>query len=122
MTFDPKSEAVFALHRFGLGPKAGAIAAIEADPRAAPLAELDQADGGRVTTAGLLVSGEAAWEAFQFNLKLREARRAARAQAADLAKTGGGSANLAQADALPSVNPAATAQTMPAVSLPQQLP
>jgi uncharacterized protein (DUF1800 family) len=116
MTLDPKSKAFFALHRFGLGPKAGTIAAIEADPRAALLAELDEADSA--PAAGLLASGEAARQAFQFNLKLREARRAARAQAADPAKTAGGTPNLsAQADALP----AATAQTRPAVSLPQQI-
>jgi uncharacterized protein (DUF1800 family) len=40
-----KDVAVLALHRFGLGPRLGSIAAIKADPRGALLAELDHADG-----------------------------------------------------------------------------
>jgi uncharacterized protein (DUF1800 family) len=39
MMADPKSEALFALHRFGFGPRAGAAAAITADPRGALLAD-----------------------------------------------------------------------------------
>jgi uncharacterized protein (DUF1800 family) len=120
MTLDSRSKAVFALHRFGLGPKAGATQAVEADPRAALLAELDRTK--TAPTTGLLASGEAAREAFQFNLKLREARRAARAQAAEIAKAAGGAANSsAQANAVPAVNAAATTQTTPTVSLPQQI-
>jgi uncharacterized protein (DUF1800 family) len=122
MTLDPKGKAAFALHRFGLGPKAGTILAIEADPRAALLADLDQADSARFPATDLLASGEAAREAFQFNLKLREARRAARAQAAELARAGGATTNQSsQADAVPSANRAATGQTAPVVSLPQQI-
>src|SRR3954471_6919689 len=37
-----KAEAVLALHRFGMGPRPGSIAAIEADPRGALIAELDR--------------------------------------------------------------------------------
>ena len=35
------ARAVLALHRFGMGPRPGSIAAIEADPRGALIAELD---------------------------------------------------------------------------------
>ncbi len=43
MSLDAKGVATLALHRFGLGPRAGSIAAIASDPRGALLAELDQA-------------------------------------------------------------------------------
>jgi uncharacterized protein (DUF1800 family) len=37
---DAKLQAAFALHRFGLGPREGSLAAIAADPRGALLADL----------------------------------------------------------------------------------
>src|ERR1700678_4454498 len=36
------AEAVLALHRFGMGPRPGSVAAIEADPRGALIAELER--------------------------------------------------------------------------------
>jgi uncharacterized protein (DUF1800 family) len=60
MALDPKTEAAIALHRFGFGPRTGAIAAIAADPRGALLAELERPGAGRITAAGLQTSGEAA--------------------------------------------------------------
>src|SRR5437868_7504563 len=42
-----RADAVLALHRFGMGPRPGSIAAIEADPRGALIAELER------TTASL---------------------------------------------------------------------
>src|SRR6478752_7144791 len=47
MALDPKAEAAIALHRFGLGPRAGSIAAIASDPRGALIAELDRAGASR---------------------------------------------------------------------------
>jgi uncharacterized protein (DUF1800 family) len=41
MSTSAKAEAVLALHRFGMGPRPGSVAAIEADPRGALLAELE---------------------------------------------------------------------------------
>lgn len=41
MTGDPRAQAALGLHRFGLGPRGEAIAAIKSDPRGALLAELD---------------------------------------------------------------------------------
>ncbi len=43
MSSSAKAEAVLALHRFGLGPRPGSIAAIGADPRGALIAELERA-------------------------------------------------------------------------------
>ena len=42
MSSSAKAEAVLALHRFGMGPRPGSVAAIEADPRGALLAELER--------------------------------------------------------------------------------
>ena len=53
-------DAAFALHRFGLGPRPGGIAALTADPRGALLAELDQAGVGQIVDPALVDSGRAA--------------------------------------------------------------
>ena len=53
MALDPKVEAALALHRFGLGPRAGSIAAIASDPRGALMAELDRPGAGRINDAGI---------------------------------------------------------------------
>ncbi|MBB4423424.1 uncharacterized protein (DUF1800 family) [Bradyrhizobium sp. CIR48] len=42
MSNSAKAEAVLALHRFGMGPRPGSIAALGSDPRAALIAELDR--------------------------------------------------------------------------------
>src|SRR6195952_4118570 len=42
MSSSAKAEAALALHRFGMGPRPGSMAAIEADPRGALLAELER--------------------------------------------------------------------------------
>ena len=48
MALDSKAQAALALHRFGLGPRAGSVAAIASDPRGALIAELDRAGAGRL--------------------------------------------------------------------------
>ena len=48
MSLDAKGAAALALHRFGLGPRAGSIAAIASDPRGALLAELDKPGAGQI--------------------------------------------------------------------------
>ena len=53
MSLDAKSAAALALHRFGLGPRAGSIAAIASDPRGALLAELDRPDIGHIADTDL---------------------------------------------------------------------
>ena len=42
MSNSAKAEAVLALHRFGMGPRPGSIAAVGTDPRGALIAELDR--------------------------------------------------------------------------------
>ncbi len=42
MSTSAKADAVLALHRFGLGPRPGSVAAIGSDPRGALIAELDK--------------------------------------------------------------------------------
>src|SRR5215472_11388483 len=89
MALDPKAEAALALHRFGLGPRAGLIAAIASDPRGALIAELDRAGVGRIGTADLLTSGVAARAAFAYQQAQRAARQAERsAQQANAAGSG----------------------------------
>jgi uncharacterized protein (DUF1800 family) len=81
MVPDPKSEALFALHRFGFGPRAGSAAAIGADSRGALLADIER-PGAAALTVNMPSSGEAARAA----LEVREARRATRL-AREAAKT-----------------------------------
>jgi uncharacterized protein (DUF1800 family) len=65
MTLDPRSVAL-ALHRFGFGPRPGAIAAIASDPRGALLAGLDKPNARKILDAGLLSSGAASRMASDF--------------------------------------------------------
>src|SRR6201987_3164436 len=90
MARDSKAEAALALHRFGLGPRAGSIAAIASDPRGALIAELDRAGSTRIGNADLLTSGVAARAAFAYQQAQRAARQAERAaQQADTAGASG---------------------------------
>src|SRR5258705_10321446 len=66
-------EAALALHRFGLGPRPGSIAALASDPRAALLAELETPGAGLVRDASLRTSQEAVRAVFEFNQE-RQAR------------------------------------------------
>ena len=91
MAADPKAEAALALHRFGLGPRAGSIADIASDPRGALLAELDRAGAGRIGNGDLLTSGTAARVAFAYQQAQRAARQAERAAQQANAPSSGGS-------------------------------
>src|SRR5690349_3437332 len=59
MGHSTKAEAALALHRFGMGPRPGSIAAIQSDPRGALLAEVDRPRAGGIAAAGLPSSTEA---------------------------------------------------------------
>ncbi|MBO0763808.1 MAG: DUF1800 family protein [Hyphomicrobiaceae bacterium] len=59
MGVSAKHEAALALHRFGLGPRLGSIAAIKADPRGALLAELDRSNAGWIAAGSLPTSAQA---------------------------------------------------------------
>ena len=82
MTIDPQTEAALALHRFGFGPRAEAIAKLASDPRGALLAELDRPGAGAIDDPSLLTSAEAA----QAGRDFRQVRKAAPCLGAD---TGG---------------------------------
>ena len=129
MSPDPKAQAALALHRFGVGPRAGSIAAIASDPRGALIAELDRSGAGRIANADLLASGEAARAAFEFQRVQRLARQAERAA---LASEAGKSKAPAQPDAAqqqasapdmkPAEQPAASAPPpRPGPGVPQQI-
>jgi uncharacterized protein (DUF1800 family) len=74
MAPDPKSAAL-ALHRFGLGPRPGTIAAIAADPRGALLAELDQPRAGQINDPTLSSSAAANRAVFEDNARRLAAQR-----------------------------------------------
>src|ERR1700680_4222346 len=74
MAIDPQAEAALALHRFGFGPRADAIAKMASDPRAALLAELERPGAGTIDDPNLLTSAEAA----QAGRDFRQVRKAAR--------------------------------------------
>jgi uncharacterized protein (DUF1800 family) len=59
MSGSAKAEAALALHRFGMGPRPGSIAAIEADPRGALIAELERPFAGQVEASALPSSSKA---------------------------------------------------------------
>ena len=80
MARDVGAEAALALHRFGLGPRAGSIAAIRSDPRGALLAELDRPAIWRIADPDLLSGAEAARAAFHFRQEKRAQRLAQRAE------------------------------------------
>jgi uncharacterized protein (DUF1800 family) len=80
MALDPKMQAALALHRFGLGPKAGSIAAMASDPRGALIADLDRPNAGQIDDPELLTTAEAARAAFDFRQVRKAARLAQRAE------------------------------------------
>jgi len=81
MGHSAKAEAALALHRFGMGPRLGSIAAIESDPRGALLAELDRPRASEVAAPSLPTSTQAFRTVADANAE-RQARRilATRAQ------------------------------------------
>ena len=60
MALDSKAAAAMAMHRFGLGPRAGTMATIAADPRGALLSELDRPGAGLISDPQLSASDAAA--------------------------------------------------------------
>lgn len=76
MSNSAKADAVLALHRFGLGPRPGSIAALGSDPRGALIAELD-----RPLTLSAAASLPASAKAYR-TVADANARRTARAKQA----------------------------------------
>ena len=102
--------AALALHRFGLGPRAGAIEAIVSDPRGALMAELDRPDAGLVAASDLPSSGAANRAVFEFNAE-RNAKDKVERQRREAAQKLAGNAGMENAMAAQSdAQPAATEQ------------
>src|SRR4051794_22108392 len=77
MSLDAKGAAL-ALHRFGLGPRPGSIAAIASDPRGALLAEIEKPGAGQITDSSLLTSAQGARLNYSFTQAQQAKRIAAR--------------------------------------------
>lgn len=78
MALDRPATAALALHRFGLGPRAGTIKTIAGDPRGALLAELDRPGAGQIDPQGLPPSAAAARAIFEFQQERRASEQQAR--------------------------------------------
>ena len=74
MSDSAKAEAALALHRFGMGPRPGSIAAIESDPRGALIAELERPAASLDAASALPASAKAFRAVADYN-----ARRQAKA-------------------------------------------
>jgi uncharacterized protein (DUF1800 family) len=94
MAVDRKQDAALALHRFGMGPRGGSIAAIATDPRGALMAELDRPGAGQISHPDLMSGGDAGRAMFAFQQERRAARLAQRA-----------APNLASASSRPAATP-----------------
>jgi len=78
MSLDAKGAAALALHRFGLGPRAGSIAAIASDPRGALLEEIEKPGAGQITAKDMLTAPQAARLGFHYNQQQQAKRLSAR--------------------------------------------
>jgi uncharacterized protein (DUF1800 family) len=67
MSLDAKGAAALALHRFGLGPRAGSIRMIASDPRGALLEEIEKPGAGQIADKDMLTAPQAARLAFHYN-------------------------------------------------------
>src|ERR1700682_864016 len=85
MSSSAKAEAVLALHRFGMGPRPGSIAAIEADPRGALIAELERPSASQLAASALPTSSKAFRAVNEANAK-RQAKTIIAAKAQQEAK------------------------------------
>ena len=86
MSLEPQSAAL-ALHRFGLGPRRGSIAAIASDPRGAILAELDRPNIGQIDGSHLMTSAGAVRAAFEFRAERRSRQIVAQREAEERRRT-----------------------------------
>jgi uncharacterized protein (DUF1800 family) len=120
MALDPKAAAALALHRFGVGPRAGSIAAIASDPRGALLAELDRPGAGRIPEQDLLTGGAAARTAAEFQRAQRTARQAQRAAQQQTQQNAAGANPPTDAEMRPAV-PSPAAPRNQGVPVPQQI-
>src|SRR5271165_5260807 len=119
MSLDPKGAAL-ALHRFGLGPRAGSIAEIAEDPRGAFLAELDRPNAGLIADADLPTSGAANRAVFEYNAERNANEKRKRRDAEQAAMENPGGQNAGGENAMAAKAEGAPAQPKE-VPLPRQL-
>jgi uncharacterized protein (DUF1800 family) len=112
--------AALALHRFGLGPRAGAIEAIVSDPQGALMAELDRPDAGLVATPDLPSSGAANRAVFEFNAE-RNAKDKVERRRREAAQKLAGNAGMENAMAAQSEAQPATTEQPDQVPLPRRI-
>jgi len=124
MTRDARAAAL-ALHRFGLGPRAGTIEAIASDPRGALVAELERPGGALVAAADLPSSGAANRTVFEYNAernakdKLARRQREAAQKLTEKASTE--AAGMENAMAMQPEQPPTTAEPPNQVPLPRRI-
>ena len=111
MSTDARADAALALHRFGLGPREGSIAAIAGDPRGALLAEITRPAAGQIANPGLPSAAAASREAFEDT-----AARRARQITAQRAKQAAEAAPSMMTVSLATQAPAETTQAEPPVA------
>ena len=120
MTRDARAAAL-ALHRFGLGPRAGSIETIASDPQGALIAELERPSAGLVAAADLPSSGAANRAVFEYNAERNAKDKLARRQR-DAAQKLAENASMENAMAPQSEPPAATTAEQPnQVPLPRRI-
>src|SRR5437764_6345825 len=117
--------AALALHRFGLGPRAGMIEAIASDPQSALMTELDRSNIGLAATADLQSSGAANRAVFEYNAERNAKDKLARRQreaAQKLAeKAGAATVGMENAMAVQPEQPPTTAEPPNQVPLPRRI-
>jgi uncharacterized protein (DUF1800 family) len=123
---DPKSQAALALHRFGFGPKAGAIAAIASDPRGALIAELEKKGAGLAPAHELMSSAQSSRAVLDFNAERqaqdRLERRKREAEQAHAQEAAGKATAPAQKVAAAVPNPGMPTPGMPNPGAPKPAP
>jgi uncharacterized protein (DUF1800 family) len=106
--------AALALHRFGLGPRAGSISAIASDPRGAVLAELDRPQAGQISEPDLMTSGAENRAVFEYNAERQAQRRVEQRRRREAMQDG-------MQDPAMAAEPPADAEPAGEVPLPQQI-
>jgi uncharacterized protein (DUF1800 family) len=115
MSSSAKAEAVLALHRFGMGPRPGSIAAVESDPRGALIAELERSPLAAISASLLPSSAKAFRAVAEANAKRQAKAIVATKQEADKRKQMAEAAPMAEG-ATPGMS--ATAEKMAAEAVP----
>jgi uncharacterized protein (DUF1800 family) len=119
MTRDARAAAL-ALHRFGLGPRAGTIEQLASDPRGALVADLNRRGAGLVDAADLPSSGAENRAVFEFYAARNAQEKLARRQR-EAAQKLAENVSMESAPTVPPKAPPASPEQPGEVLLPRQL-